>query len=214
MTGTISLGSLEQFEMELLQFMASYMNGLFRTLGPGLLEGTRHAATRLMASSPEYHSLLDDDGHSLWHVLGVAENASALQAITEAIANDIGLDFRPFKVSGSSLSGGMSLNIVKSDYSALLGLDVASFTSENGFDIPWLEWLLLGGESMIIADYTFIGKKDPRWSRTGTGIMVHSQRGFHVDGQYAGTQQDNWITRALMGLEEPVYRMISQELGV
>ena len=77
---------------------------------------------------------------------------------------------------------------------------MASYQSKGG-KVDWLEWLLTAGTSEVISGYRVMyGFFDT--SRTGEAIMVKSKtKGFSIDPMYAGTQDDNWITRSLKKVE-------------
>lgn len=87
---------------------------------------------------------------------------------------------------------------------------VGSIESENGFDVPWAEWLLLYGSKVIITDHRF--KYEPGLGRSEGGIMV--KRGtWEVPGEYAGTAQNNVITRALSNFAEELASEITVEIN-
>jgi hypothetical protein len=65
----------------------------------------------------------------------------------------------------------------------------------DGNIIPWVDWLLLEGDSFIISDYTFSASNR---GRSGFGIMVEDVgKAWRVPALYSGTLKNNWVTRTL-----------------
>jgi hypothetical protein len=102
----------------------------------------------------------------------------------------------------------MRIGLVKGDYSEVLGVDGGTFTSEKGFDIPWLRWLTLEGDAVLVADHHFLAKAA---GRTRRGVMVPTGV-WRVPAEYAGTADDNWILRALRGIGADVTEVIAREV--
>lgn len=76
----------------------------------------------------------------------------------------------------------------------LLSLPQSFVKLGDGGEIPWLEWLLKKGSKIIILDFGVLYKQA---GRTGGAIMVENISPFMVDPNYAGTDDDNFISRAL-----------------
>jgi hypothetical protein len=65
------------------------------------------------------------------------------------------------------------------------------------FNIDWLKWLLTSGAEPVIFGYRVKFGNFPT-SRTGQAIMVPKNGGaWGVPAEFAGTANDNWITRNL-----------------
>lgn len=116
-----------------------------------------------------------------------------------AIVNEVvqGLSIRPKTVRSSQGDvtdfGGLEIVILPSYLLfELVSMDFASFTSEKGNLVNWLYWLLFTGNAIAIADYE-VAYGDV--GRTGQAIMIKSGS-FRVPQQFAGTPENNWITRA------------------
>jgi hypothetical protein len=108
------------------------------------------------------------------------------------------------------VQGSLLIELLKGDYSEVLTVDGASFISEGNFEIPWLRWLTLEGDKIMVGDHSFVGGYLER-SRTGYGIMAKPGN-WHVPVEYAGTAEENWITRALAGLPLLVENIIKKEI--
>ena len=97
-----------------------------------------------------------------------------------------------------------TIQIQPSSHENLYDLKVAYQETEKGDSLPWLQWLLEMGDSVIIADF---GVKQTRGGRTGGAIMIENYNApFRVDSYYAGTISDNFITRALNRNKQKIYK--------
>lgn len=76
----------------------------------------------------------------------------------------------------------------------LLSLPQSFVKLGDGGEIPWLEWLLKKGSKIIMLDFGVLYKQA---GRTGGAIMVKNISPFMVDPNYSGTDDDNFISRAL-----------------
>jgi hypothetical protein len=143
-------------------------------------------------SEPEYASLVSG---TLLHEFGIPNAASRLSEILNAIRSGKSTEINSPAISGSRIKGGFRLKMVKQDFSDLLSLGGASFTTEQGSILNWLRWLLIEGDSVIITDYSY-SVDGPGKSRTGLGVMV-SGGSWRVPPEFAGNIKNNWITRAI-----------------
>jgi hypothetical protein len=114
--------------------------------------------------------------------------------IVNAISNSVFVTMKPVKLAGNSISGGISVAIQPDDYSLLLSLPASRQLTERGVSLPWLDWLLNLGDTLIIADF---GVQYGPYGRTGGAHMISKNRPYKVDTRYSGTASDNFITRAL-----------------
>ena len=88
--------------------------------------------------------------------------------------------------------------------------------------VPWLEWLLYRGTEVVVAGYAIAYGDYNRGydSRTKEAIMVSLDSGsrnstgepFRVDPQFSGTENDNFITRAIQATMPDIERIISDSL--
>ena len=160
-------------------------------------------------SEPEYQSLLDG---KLKYEFGIPGSASAVNSIIDTWTNNIQIDIIPITISGNSLRGGFSINMVKDDYSDVLSLTGSSITdTKTSSVLPWLQWLLLDGGKVIIKNYIVqIGPNTN--SRTGMAIMVSSKENWRVTPEFAGNKNNNWITRALSKFSTTIPNLIQSEI--
>ena len=142
----------------------------------------------------EYVSLV---GGELRIQFGLPDADSRIEQILQSIKSGQSLQLIQPAINGNKIVGKFKLEMVKSDFSDLLSVGAASLTTEKGTELPWLEWLLLQGDTVIITDYYFaIGPYAT--SRTGGGIMKGSTGSvWRVPPEFAGNIKNNWITRAI-----------------
>lgn len=172
-------------------------------------------------ASPEYKDLLP--GGDLYGELGVLFADNAVLEIVDSLAANTN-----FTVSKNRLR----VEVFKGDYSSLISLPAASFISEKGGRVDWLEWLLLRGTDVVVANYAFVAG-DFTSSRTGQGLMfqIRSEgtivgsskiRGglfqgvtfdqFRIASEFAGTANNNWVTRVLVSVEPQIVALIQRTI--
>jgi hypothetical protein len=185
----------DKFERDLLNVYAKKLAAAFINARAGIATELAEKIRELITSSPEYSSLLTG---SLWHQLGVRNPLAMTDAIISTIQESVVIQMIPPTVVGKRIRGGIVAKILKADFSDVLRIPGASFESEHGFEVDWLEWLLTSGDSIVNTSYHFESGFPDR-SRTGDGIML-AEGSWRVPPEFAGTISDNWLTRALSGL--------------
>mgnify|MGYP003630866403 FL=1 len=122
------------------------------------------------------------------------------------------LDIRTQRVTGSQngIRGGLTIVLQPTDYANLLSLPVAMQTLEIESRIPWLEWLLTAGDTIIIANYGV--QYGAGLGRSGGANMVSLKKApigpFKVNSAFSGSINDNFITRALGSIEPQIQNAI------
>jgi len=144
-----------------------------------------------------YLELLNRIDGILYYDVGLANAGQVAEQIVELVSSSIQLRKLPAR---SNDLGGIGLTVLKDGIQPILSLPMGSYQSKGG-KVDWLNWLLTAGTSEVISGYRVMyGFFDT--SRTGQAIMVKSKtKGFSIDPDYAGTQDDNWITRSLKRVE-------------
>ena len=201
-----------------------------KTLNTKLKKAAKIIETKLpplllkaIKSSHVYYSLIHNvsfTGGSFFGQIGVPDIRNKIDAIIHHWAfNHEPIDIKPFRFISGRISGGLRFRAIKADYSDVLSMEEARIIvdSDNGNVIlPWLEWLLVGGNGYIIRDYTYF--EDPsitQYSRTGTGIMRSDPgSGWKVPDEFAGTQENNWLTRildiTLESVSEEIFKILTK----
>lgn len=145
-------------------------------------------------NEPEYISLKSGQ---LRYELGLPD-PSVVDAIIQKIIDTINVYKKATTFNNRGVVGGLVLTALNSN-------DIISLTniqegfvvdSLRGYSLPWLKWLLLEGAKPIVKDYKVkIGPN--RFSRTGMAVMVNSNESWSVPSVFVGTQDNNWLTRAI-----------------
>jgi hypothetical protein len=105
----------------------------------------------------------------------------------------------PATVVGNKIIGDIIITAIPADYSDVLGSSAATYKTEKGDTIPWLQWLLLQGDSIVIATHKAVFDPDKaKFSRTGEDIMLPDSVGWRVPPEFSGTADNNFVTRAVL----------------
>jgi hypothetical protein len=160
-------------------------------------------------NAPEYSSLVSGD---LRAEFGLPDSESRVNNIIEFWKN-IRIKYNRVKIkNNSTLSGSFTLSMIPSDFSDVINLPSASFTTEKGSQLNWLQWLLLFGNQTIIKDYEIKLGPNPN-SRTGLAVMKGVISGkWSVPAEFAGTENNNWITRAIDSAESDINKLLKNSL--
>lgn len=96
----------------------------------------------------------------------------------------------------------MSVSILPEGFSDVLK-GIGTYQSpRSGEFIPWMEWLLTKGTTIIYDDF-FVAKGEFRTSRSGFALMFpsgESGKMFRVDPNFAGTADDNFVVNTIASL--------------
>jgi len=161
-------------------------------------------------AQPEYLSLKSGELRNKFGIQNTSEIDNVL-----AMFNDINTDIDKARISGGEVTANITINMIKDDF-ASLSSGMAAYTSEGGSQIDWLDWLLYKGNNSVVIGYKYLPVVSPK-SRTGKGIMVKGEGNiFRVPPQFAGTSDDNWITRgvdaALPQIREYFNKIVKQAI--
>lgn len=140
----------------------------------------------------------------------VGSEKERIEAIINTISNNIEVVFNKFNNVGENLEGTFRIQLDKSVYDEIFNLAEGKVITEKGETLPWLKWLMTEGNNVIFdLGYSVLFK--PGFGRSQEAIMVESGGVFIVNPRFAGTANDNWITRALY---DPQYiRDVQKEIA-
>jgi hypothetical protein len=157
-----------------------------------------------LRQEPEYLSLLSGQ---LKAELGLA-SSSDVEAVIEAISSSIELKTQSLSANRSGIKGGFTINMIRAkDAGGVIGLDIAKI-NDKGYSLPWLQWLLFEGNEVLIKNYKVEFGPNPN-SRSGLAIMKpSSSSSWRVPPEFVGSEENNWITRAITRIENNVYDLI------
>jgi arsenate reductase-like glutaredoxin family protein len=205
--------SIDQTVKDVLSSLRTHIDVAMRQAAPAIRKRIQDTCTMMIKQTEEYSSLLSGE---LLAELGIPDVNRRLEEILKTIRNDVEVIARPVTVKGNTLDGGMSIGIIRSDFSSILGLPASEYISNQKYRIPWLEWLIAGGDQILVLDYAVtyaINAEQRIRSRTGLALMVPGS-GWRVDPRYSGTIGDNFITRAFDGnaIKDYVEKIVREEL--
>lgn len=163
-----------------------------------------------LMSEPEYNSLINS---LLKYELGVPDASSRIESIYDAWVSSINIERKPIFIRGSQLQGSFSINLIRTDFSDILSLPSATIVDNiSSSVVPWLRWLLLDGGKILVRNYRVQYGPNPR-SRTDNAIMIESSsENWRVPAEFAGTIQNNWVTRCIAKLDTVMYETLEKEL--
>jgi len=209
MTFSLSLlDSDSNIRLSILESMKQILDkALIRTLS-SIEPKTRVLLRSALRNEPEYYSLISGD---LRKEFGI-ENVSNVDIAIDNMVNAMNFIVDKPRSSNVGISGGIKIEIIPTNLAGIID-DQSAYVVDNirGYSLPWLEWLLTKGSSIIIRGFDVKYGANPR-SRSGDAIMISSQSNWRVPSQFSGTLSNNWITRALSQIEKPIEKMLQQEL--
>lgn len=161
-----------------------------------------------MKLTPEYIALTTRTNQL--GAIGLVNSVAAIEGILAGLRNAMMVQIQTPTVVGRSIRGGAKVGISRKDYQDVLQAPLSTFPSEKGHSVDWLSWMLFGGDSIVVPDYSFDDRKK-RGSRTGIGVMIKTGKGWHVPDPLAGTIGDNWMTQLMNGISPIVETIMIEE---
>lgn len=194
---------------KILESIKPLMDQAFKKALPRIKIRISEEMKKALMSEPEYQSLISGQ---LKYEFGIPVQQKVNNIIDLWVSN-ISTTYKGVRAGTRGLVGGLSLDMIKSSYDDVLGSDSAIVVdSLSGVVLPWLEWLLLYGNKIVIRDYRVQFGSNSR-SRTGMAIMIESKgSNWRVPTQFAGTISNNWVTRAMDKLDDKILDILEQEL--
>lgn len=184
------LESSAQIGKEILKSLLKEVNNYYKKRTSKIRESVSLVVYESVYNSPEMQSVR---GGVLRLDFGLTFDPTT--EIARAVAESVFIDFKDFKLISNDISSGVLVNIQPQDYLNVLNVAGSVVVTEKGASLPWLEWLTLYGNQIIIADFGVEYKSGA--GRTGGAHMIVSTRPFKVNSSFAGTAEDNFITRAI-----------------
>ena len=184
------------------------LNEVFFDRAKTVKELVRSNVLDILRGEDTFSSLLNGD---LVGEFGFPKDSSKrLEAILAKIGESLVMTFYPFKYKNNKITGGYKFAMIKSDFSDIIKMTEAIVQTEKGVGLPWLEWLLTYGDSVIFTDYKIVFKNA---GRSGMAAMVPSKTtGWRVPKEHSGTITNNWITRAIDAWIKKLESILAKEL--
>lgn len=162
-----------------------------------------------LRAEPEYQSLI---GGTLRIEFGIPDT-NVVDAVIDMMIDTLKVTKNPVKITNFGLSGGFVMTMIKSDdIDGIISTDAAIVNdTKKGHKLPWLEWLLLHSNQPIIRNYDVKIGPNPA-SRTGMGIMVESNKNWRVPPEFAGSEKNNWTTRAISRIDNQLPKIFENNI--
>lgn len=158
-----------------------------------------------ITSQPEYSSLING---TLKDEFGLTNPTVKIDSLLDIWSN-INVTYKKPNISGNQIKSSLSIFAIKSDYSDVLGSAAAEQVTKKGQSLQWLDWLLNQGDKIIIKEYELVSGK----GRAGNVVMRKNVKGkWGVPPQFAGTPNNNWITRAIQSISGIIDRTLVEAL--
>lgn len=159
-----------------------------------------------LREEPEYSSLISGQ---LRLEFGIPD-VSTVDTVVKKLAATANVVSNGVSVKSNGLSGGLTLTALeRSSMGGLISNDNAIVITNKGQPLPWLQWLLYEGNKPIIRNYEVKIGPNPN-SRTGNAIMVDSDKNWRVPPAFAGTINNNWVTRAVDRVSNSIPKIIQE----
>lgn len=201
----------KQFERGLLEELRDRLNKVLTLVGNSPENKIRKLLIDSITSQPEWGSLRSG---KLKADFGIPDTLN-IDSLLNIWAQEFEIKHNKFKIYGKDVVGGITVSLIKENYSQVLSSAVSEIQSKGG-TVFWLEWLLLAGNNVVVSDYSVIynlNSLQRQYSRTGEALMkFKSGDSYKVDAAFAGTSDDNFITRALSNIQEDIVKIIYTEI--
>lgn len=197
--------SLPEIERSINEALAKELNKAILRKKSVTLGALKRATRSWISSTDEVASLLNGRSNELRTQFGLTQPEEAVEAIISSIVDSVQVTFKPFS---KNLRGGISFNFQPEDNANLLALARGHQMTKKGEDLHWLDWLLTKGDSIIVIGYSYT---PDRKGRAGVGAMKKGGS-FRVDPRHSGIRGNNFVSRAFIGREKEVVRIIQESL--
>jgi hypothetical protein len=201
-----SLDIQDSIAKALLPQSRQTMNKAIKTIRDSL----PNIVNKYIINSPEYASLI---GGILKYELGIPDASNKISGLLDIWSKNIDFKYNPPKIIRSQVRASFSASMIRINFEDVLFTDFAVVRdSLRGYNLPWLQWLLLEGNSTIIEDYQIVFGPNQA-SRTGNAIMrKNTSRYWKVPSLFSGTISDNWITRAIRDAQPEIQALLDKVL--
>lgn len=181
------------------KFMLDKLNILKKEL-PALIQN-------LIIASPEYNSILSGQ---LKYEFGLPDSSAKLAGLLQIWSSNLVYDYSKPKITNNKIVTKLSASALKVNFDDVLYSDYAMmYDSVRGYSLSWLEWLVINGNQTIIQDQEIVFGPN-KYSRTGNAVMKPSSNTWSVPPEFAGTINDNWITRSIASAENDIQNLLNR----
>lgn len=188
------LQSDSEIRISILEEISKHIDGALTKSILNIKKDIENIILNAVRNEPEYASLKSG---KLRYELGIPD-PGVVDTIVNKILETINIHKKNTTFNNSGIVGGIILTALNNGEIISLTNIQEAFVVDTlkGYSLPWLKWLLLEGAKPIVKDYKVKVGPSP-YSRTGMAVMVNSDESWSVPNEFAGTIQNNWLTRAI-----------------
>lgn len=200
-----------QLKKFILQGIADHLTITFKAASPRIKSRIQELVKRAIITSPEYISLTTS---KLKGELGVVDAAKDMETIINIWLESYVVNSDTVQVVGNGFRGGFESQMIQGDFKDVIYNFSAKYYTDKGLVIPWLEWLLVAGQAVLVKNYKVLFKGGLPASRTGLAIMVKSASSNYKFSGLGGPnfEDDNMVTRAIKNIESDVEQILFEEI--
>lgn len=196
----------EKIERIIAEKATDYLNRKIRKNSNRVVSALKNKIEDWVRDQPEVDSLLKDGEQNSLNALFGFPPSTADNAIEDIIAAIVDSTSITIEKISNRWTGKVEFAFQPKNFANVLGLSAASLEIEGDVNLPWLEWLLLKGDAAVVVGYRYLAKED---GRSGGGIMIEGSY-FRVPPQFAGSYEDNFITRAFLNRQNEITPIMSR----
>ena len=198
-----------QFAAKVQFLVAPKIDKLLVKAKPAIQNQISHLLRIAIVSSPTIRSLKDGQ---LQVDFGLSSDAAsaATNDIVNAVLSSINVFFK--KSQRGKTLGTLVIQIDPATVSAAVETSSMGSYFSNGHQITWLDWLMTRGTQVIVEGFevaSTVGYDDR--SRSGGGFMLPTGGIFRVAPEFAGTEGDNFVSRAIIANGPNIRKIIQEE---
>jgi hypothetical protein len=188
------LDSNEEIETKILKAIAVKLNNKIEGQINRIRDDISINIVKFLQETATYESLVFGE-LALHFGLPVRDRQQRIDAILNTVGRNIEIEYRPIKVVGKNFITNLQIGVLIKYFVDILSMSEAYVYTSKGYELPWLEWLLLRGDAIIVSNHEI--KFFENKGRSGNAIMIKNNAGiWRVPIQYSGTIGSNWLIRA------------------
>lgn len=198
------LESDAQITSSILKALKPQVDDFLKKRIPKIEVSLRQMISDMLKNEPEYESL---SSGRLKYEFGLPNEVS-IDSIVDILSNTVNIETTQSIINSRGISIKLNLTALSKDGEpAISSSDAFVIDTKGGYALPWLEWLLFRGTQPIVKNYSVRLGQNP-FSRSGMAIMVESNKNWRVPSEFAGSINNNWISRAIDKNEDKIQEKI------
>lgn len=204
------IDSTREIRRRILFELAPQVDAAFKKAGPKITTQVKALLRERLLTSETMISLLSGKLKADFGLTNQRASSAAIE-IVEAVVSQMHTGYNKTKHGADNLTWSIYVHLTPSIDYVLQRVSDGSYLSRGG-DVDWLEWLLTRGSEIVIGDFQVeYGRFSFFRSRSGEAIMVEGDS-FRVDPEFAGTIEDNFITRTIQGASEEIAAVFTNNI--